>query len=778
MHRSTRAVLVSVLCLASTSCGGGAGEEPSVPAAVAPAGVVDATGDAVVRLDEYLGDAAWPGQEQSPPPVVEIPLYEQDFESPDALDGWTITEIQGRLQFWRSADVAHAGRHSLAVASLGGMAQGYVTTVVPVRGEGSLHIRAELHCGSMQVYNAGFTCGLLVGEFAEEPRAGLRPTVKRPLGAEDPDTPGDWRSIDLILEPAPSTRYIQIDAPLAAWGQATGTVFVDDLAVTTIPPAEVAFPHLSRAEASTETRSGVLVPEGSSITWRVRPGPATSLRVAATATGTGSAVAAATVRAGEDGPVEEPLRWELGAVGNPRDRTWMEGTVDLGAHAGGTIDLTLSAEGGPILWAGPRLLPAPEGPRRGVVLVSVDTLRADHLGCYGYDRPTSPFIDTLAARGVRFTEARTHASWTLPSHVSMLTGRSPLDHGVDNFGDSLGPEMETVASRLRGHGVQTLASTTHVFVSPAFGVDRGFDRLVYVQDPPPEQAVDAALALLETADERPFFLFVHLFTPHWDYAPPEEYRARFAAGYRGTLTGSWADLRHFDFPTAPMPPRDLAHVISLYDAEIRYTDDAIRSLWEGLERMGLAGTTTLLFTSDHGEEFKDHGELGHGKTLFEEQLRAPLLITGAGVAAPATVDVPVQHVDLLPTICALAGVPAPDGLAGRNLLDRVEDPGEGRPHLAETKFNGPWRRSLVDGPFKLVVELSTGNVALFDLHGDPDEHRNLAADDPVRLAAMQRRLAELVSAEERRRERRSADDGTPLLTQSQEAHLRALGYIQ
>jgi arylsulfatase A-like enzyme len=376
--------------------------------------------------------------------------------------------------------------------------------------------------------------------------------------------------------------------------------------------------------------------------------------------------------------------------------------------------------------------PAPPG-TPNLLLISVDTLRSDHLGCYGYDRPTSPNIDALARRGVVFDNMVSTSSWTLPVHGSMLTGRYPEFHGLREDGVRLAPEIPTVAELLRGRGYHTFGVVSHVYVSSAFGLDRGFDAYDDAQalegiNLPAEPLVDRFLELADRAPAGPFFGFLHLFDPHWDYTPPPPFDSRFTdPSYDGPIDGTYPSMGPFLQPGAPMPEADLRQLVGYYDGEIAYLDHQLGRLMEGLDARGLLDDTIVLFTADHGEEFKEHGQLGHAKTLYGEQLRVPLIIAGdprfpAGTRCGDLLSV----TDLAPTLLELAGGAGDEGFQGRSIVGGGADPD--RVVFAESIRFGIELRAARRVSEKLIHYLQGDLRRYFDLAADPGEQRPLAED--------------------------------------------------
>ena len=293
-----------------------------------------------------------------------------------------------------------------------------------------------------------------------------------------------------------------------------------------------------------------------------------------------------------------------------------------------------------------------------IVLVSIDSLRADHVGCYGYGRPTTPAIDRLAAEGARFRNAVSTTSWTLPAHASMFTGLYSDTHGVVDNGLALSGNIVTLTEALKGAGYHTAGFFGGPYLMPEFGFNQGFDTYECCmsqfqpgQDHSEDQVgvgpqsfaditgpltLEKTEAWIDTLDSRPFFLFVHLWDVHYDYIPPGEYARMFDPDYSGTLDPRMM-LRNASIRPG-MPERDLQHLIALYDGEIRYTDDNLARLLAELDRVGRLDSALIVVTSDHGDEFFEHGQTGHQKTLYDEVLRIPLVIRWPGKIQRRVVD--------------------------------------------------------------------------------------------------------------------------------------------
>jgi arylsulfatase A-like enzyme len=457
-----------------------------------------------------------------------------------------------------------------------------------------------------------------------------------------------------------------------------------------------------------------------------------------------------------------------------------------------------------------------------LVLISIDSLRADHVHSYGYHRETSPTLDRLASEGTLFENVVAESSWTLPTHMTMLTGLPAQTHGVEYFsGSRLADSYATLAETLGEHGYRSFGVFSGPYLHPIFGFGRGFDSYesamgatVYDDqsfDPnvPGSDAgvkeanfmshrtitshlvTEKAIELLGAARDEPFFLFLHYFDIHFDYLPPEELWRRFDPDYQGTMTGD--AFQENNEINAQMNPRDLEHLIALYDAEILYTDQQIGYLIDALDRNGLSENTLVIVTSDHGEEFFEHGDKGHYRTLFDEVLMVPLIVRLPGrVRAGERVTEQVRHLDIAPTLLSFAGIPVPDGLlseiGGRSLSDVLEgrEALSSLPAISSLRRSGYWASVRTPG-FKYIVnrEDSEETELLYNLRGDPREHRPLARVDLEKMdgetqaifADLRGALMEKESAAFAARVVKEGAEDIELPARVRE-ELRSLGYIQ
>lgn len=388
---------------------------------------------------------------------------------------------------------------------------------------------------------------------------------------------------------------------------------------------------------------------------------------------------------------------------------------------------------------------------RHLIVVSVDTLRPDHLGAYGYTRPTSPAIDRFALGGTLWEHAWATSPWTKPSHASLLTGRYPRRCGGQAMAGALAATSPHLAEWLASRGFETFAVVNASWLKMD-GLERGFGDLEwipYVQGRRVGSPVtETAIARFERRDPaRRLFAFVHYMDVHSDYVSLPRYEREFVRPYDGPVDGTTQQLYRFALGELRLGPADRQNLIDRYDAGIRQIDDRVGALLEHLARVGLADETLVVFVSDHGEEFGEHGSVIHGHTQYEEVLRVPLVMRGPGIERGRRVAGPVSLVDVVPTVLARLGLPAPAGLDGRDLLAPADGP---RALYAEADVTfpppapgfvpvGP-HRAVSAGGYKLHLDLETDRLALYDLELDPLERHDVRERHPRVAALLEARL--------------------------------------
>ncbi|MCB9377704.1 MAG: sulfatase [Holophagales bacterium] len=405
---------------------------------------------------------------------------------------------------------------------------------------------------------------------------------------------------------------------------------------------------------------------------------------------------------------------------------------------------------------GPKLAPT-----RGIVLISLDTLRADRLGAYGYGRPTSPFLDSLAERAALFERHYVQAPATLPSHMSIFTGLWPREHGVVPPAHVLSSEIPTLPEVLRRHGFRNGAFTEGGWMGTGFGFERGFELYVpheYAADTDIAATFDRGLDFLRRLEpgER-FFLFLHTYSIHDPYDPPEPFRAELAPRPlpAGAPPPDGEHLAAFNERPAPLPEGTLAVYGDLYDASIRYVDSELERLFEELERMGLAGETTIVLTSDHGEEFLEHGRLVHTQ-VYPECLHVPLLLVHPQLRTGIRVPALTRSIDLAATLWELAGVDDAPETSGTSLLPLLVAP---EPKVAQESYA---ETEILWGSMRTLLRRERGSFEQVVRHERHLVPTGFWVDKSIAFDAMAPTLAfEALSYHEPRRVTVTVD-GTPL----------------
>ena len=420
-----------------------------------------------------------------------------------------------------------------------------------------------------------------------------------------------------------------------------------------------------------------------------------------------------------------------------------------------------------------------------LIITMIDTLRADHLGTYGYGRPTSPHFDALAAESLLFERAIAQSSWTRASVASVFTGLWPLAHGTNLRDHVLPDDAVTLAELLQQRGYRTAAFLANANVSELFGFSQGFDHvedLTQWEIDGPEINAHVRRWLEQQEDGVPLFLYIHTIDPHSPYDPPSPYRETFAPQVATDI--AWTPER---LPQAvrrrhrEATAQQMAEMIDLYDAEIAYADAALGELRRLLEERDLFDKGLWVVLSDHGEEFLEHGNLEHGKNLFGESLHVPLLIKPVGRSGgdfeAQRIAVPTQHIDLLPTLARQLDLPPDPTWQGRDLTPlwrRGEELADGKIY-SYLHLDGAPRVSLVYGDWK-IIQLADDSLAephLYHLAEDPGEQRDVARQYPVRRGYLLKLLRQRLSSPEGRLEAATAEIDDRL-----RQRLQALGYLQ
>ncbi len=391
--------------------------------------------------------------------------------------------------------------------------------------------------------------------------------------------------------------------------------------------------------------------------------------------------------------------------------------------------------------AAPSEPPGEPSPRHNLILISLDALRQDRLGSYGYHRPTSPFLDELAARGILWENATVNTHGTAPSHATMLSGLYQETHRVgfelteDRLSFPVPEGVRLLQEHLREAGYLTLGVTDGGNASGRFGFGRGFERFndrgggIRRQ----RQRLGRMLDEADTSSQ-PFFLFFHTYEVHSPYAPPDHVAQQFVDPESPSRFDPTSEnLLELQSRADVLAPEDLQRISDLYDAGIRHTDDQLRLLWGELDARDMLDDTFVIVTSDHGEELGDHGGLLHRGLLYDELLRVPLWILGPGLD-PGRRRGLASTVDVVPTALGLLGLSSWEGVEGVDLLARPDDEPAHVVSQYARQFYAVRTRE-----WKLI-EAPGGRTQLFDLVSDPAETRDVAEEHPDVVSTLRAQL--------------------------------------
>ncbi len=458
-----------------------------------------------------------------------------------------------------------------------------------------------------------------------------------------------------------------------------------------------------------------------------------------------------------------------------------------------------------------------DGEATNVLLITVDTLRRDHMGCYGDTLTRTPEIDLLAREGVLFGNCVVQAPITLPSHSSILTGTYPLYHGVrDNGFYRLDSGARTIAEKLKEHGYVTGAFVSAFPLDSDFGLDQGFDsyddeyadrnefffsrvakfytlsglmrglglwRPVIIAERKAEATVDRTTRWLDAVGERPFFLWIHLFDPHNPLDPPDRFEKMYAGEELRALVGSEKDRETIrstrDFTAYDPDSPEVAYMKALYRAEVTYTDYHLGRLMDRLDDLGLSARTLVVFTADHGQSLFEHGYVGHSGALYSQTIDAPLILRHPSLLPSGKrVDRMVQSVDIYPTIFDLLGLEPPEGAQGRSIVSLIMAEESGFPDRAvyfetlHSSSDAEKYRGLIAGEWKFIRSEDGSEKRLYHVASDPGELIDLSPGNPELVARMETLLEETIAEE-------SSGEGERRIPLDDDTRdiLKSLGYV-
>ena len=733
---------------------------------------------------------------EAPAPAAGRTVFTSRFGG--GLDGWRAIVTPGREAGGLEARVAEEdGRAMLGLTGT----HGGMLTVVAVEPDTCYAFAGEVRASALETDAEPFDgARIWLGEASEDvPFEELKTTSRELMAVKwiSPSALGHegWRAIQRVFVTSPRTRFLHVVCWLASRNDVrSGSAEFADLELVASPRESFWRDALARetaaragidgaasaaqrarrvsAELGGEHRPSFVLLPGDRLRFALSPlAPGTQLGFGAGAwppallEGRGGETSLR-VRADE----RELLARTFVVPTRPADARWEAVELPLAER---TTVLEFALEGSSPLAIGAPLLRTNAAPPAGpnLLLISIDTLRADRVGAYTAGLDTTPALDRLARAGVLCRDASAPSPYTLPSHATLLSGQFPSVHGVvANERRFAATRTTTLAEILGRAGYTTRAFTSGGFVNAAFGFDRGFEGFSHV-DPLRERDSHAFRRLAEKhgvelaerlLDEQGFagverwlrarrgerfFLFLHTYTVH-DYDVSQRYVRCAELGCArppvSPRTGTAEEAAAFT-------PEMRAHVLHLYDAALRYTDERLGALFALLDELGLGANTLIVVTSDHGEEFFEHGALQHGRTLYEELLSVPLILGGAGLA-PRELVRPAMLVDVVPTVLARLGLSCPEHVQGVDLLGRAWP---ARPIWSEVddRFAHKYAlreeqgRKTIHGPTTSGIQFPNERAwELFDLVRDPREERDLAGASEPALAGARRRLTEMRAA--------------------------------
>lgn len=486
---------------------------------------------------------------------------------------------------------------------------------------------------------------------------------------------------------------------------------------------------------------------------------------------------------------------------------WTEEVVELDKFAGEKVELSFETHA-----IGSKLLTPPclfigypaisSGSRQSerksnIVLITADALRADHLSCYGYFRKTSPNIDQFASESILFENAISTASWTLPAFASLFTSLYPSFHGTNVWDTRLLSSESALPNILKKNEYVTAACVNNAFLYPAYGLSEGFDFYDYHHSSLEEQ-LHSVTEWLDSMNNQQFFLWVHFLSPHAPYLAPSPFSSAFGKPVNPKLDASILTLTLIEKSGRQLSPSDRTYLISQYDGAILYLDDIIKRLFDHLKQLSLYQDTLVIFLSDHGEQFQEHGHLQHGSTLYQELIHVPLIMKLPSVWRKEGLRIPsiVSSIDIFPTILDLIKVSPPDFVQGKSLIPLV-----GGKSFADqvvvTELNTHGKIAIRKGKYKYISrypEMSSGAIKypnlpmrsaykseeLYDLNKDPAETRNLAASRPDLLEIFRSQRDKFMDFALRFRQQKFGEKEANrfVLDAKSREQLRALGYLR
>jgi len=452
---------------------------------------------------------------------------------------------------------------------------------------------------------------------------------------------------------------------------------------------------------------------------------------------------------------EETILLETSPVESPEIfDEWMPYKMDLSSIVPSEGEIIFSTPGeassnpGIYVMMGEPVLYYPDRMRhKNILLIGIDTLRRDALGVYGGRPEISPNISRIADHGTVFNRSWSQAPFTGPSFASMLTGLYPADITSTITTVQVPDRATTVAEILLSEGYSTRMVCGNPYLgSSRSGFQQGIETQWYRSNTSPSESVEIAKKYIETCSDRDWFLFLHIMDPHSPYDPPRELVDTLCTRpYRGRYEDYFLDMAEWELYHSPPLREDVDRVHELYEAEVADVDNAIGEIYSYLEQHGMLDDTLIILTADHGEEFFEHNQWGHGQSLLQEIVNMPLIIWGGGLPEDIDTDTCVGNMDLAPTILDYAGAEIPGGMCGTSLL-RLGSDNPGRIIFGEGNLRrGHHRKFAVDWPYKCILDFFTGETRLYDLANDPGETLDISGQNLETAQVTQRLSTEMVT---------------------------------
>ena len=362
---------------------------------------------------------------------------------------------------------------------------------------------------------------------------------------------------------------------------------------------------------------------------------------------------------------------------------------------------------------------------RRVILIGVDTLRADHMSCYDYDRDTSPVIDDWAEGGTRFEYCVATSPWTYPSFSSIFTGRYPSVCGATTNVRVLPDSEETLAEVLSGDGFSTFMVANNVWLHPPVNLHQGFDRAEAYFAIDASETFDKAREWLRNHEDEDTFIFLHFMDPHIPYAPPAPFTDKFDSGYSGRFKDTFSPIKKLRTGEIRLNEKEIRHLEALYDGEIAYLDSEFGKFMDFLDAEDMAESSLIIFSADHGEEFHEHGDYAHGHSLYDEQLHVPLIIRGPGIPTGEVDKRVASTIDIFPTVLDFLGLSIPENISGASLLKPLPDD---RLIISEQLVIGEELKGITTPEYRYIYHTVTGEDELYVLDEDAGMQNSIASD--------------------------------------------------